>query len=95
MSGLHEDKQKSLTDAGGGNSGQTFLNEVRELVSSDEANDHELSEAIALSMIHEDDPSAKQRFDSFGIQKSKEHDVITVDDSFDNDIVLIPTDCER
>ena len=73
---------------------------MRELESSDDADDPDMSEAVALSLVEEGEPSHEEILEiirknggsASTSKKSKpELDTFVIDDVSDDEVVLIPT----
>ena len=73
---------------------------MRELESSDDADDPDMSEAVALSLVEEGEPSHEEILEiirknggsASTSKKSKpELDTFVIDDASDDEVVLIPT----
>ena len=73
---------------------------MRELESSDDADDPDMSEAVALSLVEEGEPSHEEILEIISKdggsastnKKSKpELDTFVIDDASDHEVVLIPT----
>jgi len=105
MSGLRREESEE-EEAGSGSQSvkkKAHDKEVRELESSDDADDPDLSEAIALSMVGEGEPSqveileiikkgrGKLNLPSNSMKIKKEVDTFEVVDTSDDEVVLIPT----
>jgi len=104
MSGLRREEVDEEMEVGESSKGVSKEKEVRELDSSDDADDPDLNEAIALSMTCEGEPSQKDILD---IIKNGQHksviastsrvgishgiETVDVDDDSDDEVVLIPT----
>ena len=73
---------------------------MRELESSDDADDPDMSEAVALSLVEEGKPSHEEILeiirknggsDSTNKKSKPELDTFVIDDASDDEVVLIPT----
>jgi len=104
MSGLREEtieRDQSIREGTSGN--KHAQNEIRELVSSDEADDPDISEAVAMSMVGEEEPSQEEILEMIkkggqvkkegpsGINCKEKVLASQVDESFDDEVILIPT----
>jgi len=105
MSGLRRDKEEEeRMEEGGSIKKGSKEKEVRELESSDDADDPDVSEAIALSMVGEGEPSQEEILEIIkkGVSKtngastssansSGGFKTVDVSDDSDDEVVLIPT----
>lgn len=103
VSGLREETREEDHSIRESTSGSKHADEIRELVSSDEADDPDISEAVAMSMVGEEEPSQEEilemikkggqqkRGGSSSISCKEEVFESQVDDSFDDEVILIPT----
>jgi len=104
MSGLREETiERDHSMREGTSVNKNAQNEIRELVSSDEADDPDISEAVAMSMVGEEEPSQEEILEMLkkggqvkkegpsGINCKEKVLASQVDESFDDEVILIPT----
>lgn len=102
MSGLREETRKEEYVGEGTSANKINDGEMRELVSSDEADDPEIDEALAMSMVGEEEPSQQDILDMINkggklssevptIEIPKRASPSQVDEVSDDEVILIPT----